>query len=53
MKRYDMPNKLPSDSINDVLNACQTRMGLRDRKATYENFLADFREGKLGQVFFD
>lgn len=31
VKRYDLPGKLPSDEINDVLNACQTRMGLRDR----------------------
>lgn len=33
VKRYDLPNKLPSDSIHDVLVACQIRMGLRDRRA--------------------
>lgn len=48
VKRYDLPNKTPSDSISEVLNACQTRMGLRDKQATYDNFLADFRDGKLG-----
>lgn len=53
VKRYDLPNKLPSDSIAEVLGACQTRMGLRDKQAAYDNFLADFRSGKLGQIVMD
>ena len=53
VKRYNLPNNLPSDDIHVLLHSVQTRMGLRDRAATYANFLDDFRQGKLGKVYLD
>ena len=53
VKRYNLPNALPTDSIHDLLYAIQQRMGLQEKTTAYERFLTDFREGRLGKVFLD
>ena len=53
VKRYELADSLPTDSIHDLLFAIQKRMGLQEKASAYEKFLHDFREGRLGKVFLD
>lgn len=48
-----MPDKQPTDSVQDLLIAIMRRFGLQSREAAQSNFLSEFREGKLGKVLLD
>ena len=53
VNRYDIPGKRPINSIHDLLVNVQNRMGLNNRSAATDNFLSDFREGRLGKITLD
>lgn len=51
VKKYNVGQAV--DNVHDLLNAVETRLGLNNRTAACENFLADFRDGKLGKITLD
>lgn len=53
VNRYDLEGKKPTEDVHKLLVAVQDRMGLQSRAGATANFLADFREGRLGKITLD
>ena len=53
VNKYDLNGKRPTDDINLLLSAMQTRLGLQSRSSACANLLSDFREGRLGKITMD
>jgi ribosome biogenesis GTPase A len=53
VNRFNLPNRKPSDNINDVLHSLQDRYKCKERSNAIDIFLREFREGRLGQITFD